>query len=408
MDSANADNEKQISALRDALTKFYTRMRLTSSNVLEQVEDDIRVYIRGDACPDANYKINKLFLELQNRFGFFPTCPFVTIDPCIVGALTTQAKNELLQTVRTGNLAALQLLANRYGWQTIVQSRSRQGRTPLHIACRNGHLKVVKCLLAHGSDANARNLFNATPLHAAAWNGSTAIIAEVVAAGGDVHTQTKPVTARLMALPQTAESIAAAAEESARTITSFRRYRRAKRLLRSLPAVILQQRRLMLLLVASPRSLLAHFPVGVRHYVCQCLGRLWLLPTRHWLEVLLRVGTNTANTVLTSCCQGYSSTDTSPDGAREHVPSLTAALAMLDCTREGETTNSGVWEEESSDDDEAWGWDEDEDDSQDVGHTAISGEVAGADIAGGTDAGGAVDDNLDGGKVEGGTDDVQD
>ena len=82
---------------------------------MTQVEDDIRVHIRGDACPDVNYKINKLFLDLQNRFGFFPTCPFVTIDPCIVGALTTQAKNELSQTVRTGNLANLQLLANIYG-----------------------------------------------------------------------------------------------------------------------------------------------------------------------------------------------------------------------------------------------------------------------------------------------------
>lgn len=80
-----------------------------------QVEDDIRVYITGNVCPDVNYKINKLFLDLQNRFGFFPSCPFVTIDPCIVGALTTQAKNELSQTVRTGNLVALELLAKKYG-----------------------------------------------------------------------------------------------------------------------------------------------------------------------------------------------------------------------------------------------------------------------------------------------------
>ena len=76
------------------------------------------------------------------------------------------------------------------------------------------------------------------------------------------------------------------------------------------------------------------------------------------------MGADTANTLLTSCCQGYSdTTDTSPGLTREHVPSLTAALAMLDCTSKGETTTSGVWEEESSDDDEAWGWDEDEDES---------------------------------------------
>ena len=193
----------------------------------------------------------------------------------------------------------------------------------------------------------------------------------------------------------------------------------------------------------APRSLLAHFPVGVRHYVCQCLGRsaveelivvllspypvysppdpththmdpcprsqrLWLFPTRHWLEVLLRVGANTANNVLTSSCQGYSSTDTSSDLGREHVPSLTAALVMLDSTCKGETTTSGVWEEESSDDDVAWGWDEDEDDTQDVGHIGVNGDAAGADVTGGTDAGGAIDDSLDEVQLGGGAGDVQD
>ena len=80
-----------------------------------QVENDIRVNITECVGPDLNYKINKLFLHLQNTFGFFPACSFVTIDPCIVGALTTNVKGELNLTVRTGNLVELHRLAERYG-----------------------------------------------------------------------------------------------------------------------------------------------------------------------------------------------------------------------------------------------------------------------------------------------------
>ena len=84
-----------------------------------QVDNDIRIHLTEYVGPTLNYKINKLFLHLQNTFGVYPTCSFVAIDPCIVGALTTKVKAELDHTVRNGNLTALHGMAAKYG-RTLV------------------------------------------------------------------------------------------------------------------------------------------------------------------------------------------------------------------------------------------------------------------------------------------------
>ena len=39
--------------------------------------------------------------------------------------------------------------------------------TPLHIACQNGHMKVIQILLARGADVDHRNVNRCTPLNLA-------------------------------------------------------------------------------------------------------------------------------------------------------------------------------------------------------------------------------------------------
>ncbi len=62
------------------------------------------------------------------------------------------------------------------------------GWTGLHAAARAGHLPVVKLLLEHGADPNAREAGDNTyPLHWAAANGQVEIARALLDAGGDVH-----------------------------------------------------------------------------------------------------------------------------------------------------------------------------------------------------------------------------
>ncbi|VDQ13760.1 unnamed protein product [Trichobilharzia regenti] len=49
-----------------------------------------------------------------------------------------------------------------------VNSRTRDGLTPLHCAARAGHTSTVECLLKHGGDVSVKTKNDLTPLHMAA------------------------------------------------------------------------------------------------------------------------------------------------------------------------------------------------------------------------------------------------
>lgn len=62
------------------------------------------------------------------------------------------------------------------------------GWTGLHHAARSGHLEVLRVLLGHGADPNAREAGdNTSPLHWAAANRHVDIARELLGAGGDPH-----------------------------------------------------------------------------------------------------------------------------------------------------------------------------------------------------------------------------
>jgi len=64
------------------------------------------------------------------------------------------------------------------------------GYTPLHYACREGHIDVVRLLLRYEANINSKTRSGgATPLHRAAFTGQTAVIRLLLSNGAEAGTQ---------------------------------------------------------------------------------------------------------------------------------------------------------------------------------------------------------------------------
>lgn len=57
-----------------------------------------------------------------------------------------------------------------------MDSRTKGGYTPLHVASHFGHVNMVRFLIQNGADVNAINSHGYTPLHQAAQQGHTLIV----------------------------------------------------------------------------------------------------------------------------------------------------------------------------------------------------------------------------------------
>jgi ankyrin repeat protein len=68
----------------------------------------------------------------------------------------------------------------------LVNARDKDGRTPLHWACRGVHLDVVKFLVENGADVNAEDSNKIVPLHSLATRNNAAAIAVLLENGADV------------------------------------------------------------------------------------------------------------------------------------------------------------------------------------------------------------------------------
>lgn len=54
------------------------------------------------------------------------------------------------------------------GMRELLDSRNNDGQTPLHLACQEGHLDVVRILISYGASLQLRDNEGRTPLDSAA------------------------------------------------------------------------------------------------------------------------------------------------------------------------------------------------------------------------------------------------
>ena len=66
-----------------------------------------------------------------------------------------------------------------------MNSVNSQGDTPLHVACAEKHVAIVKSLLAHGANPNAQNDHGETPLHFGALYGPDVVVKALLKYGAN-------------------------------------------------------------------------------------------------------------------------------------------------------------------------------------------------------------------------------
>lgn len=66
---------------------------------------------------------------------------------------------------------------NQLVWKSLIfVDRDDHGFSPLHWACKEGHIKIVEMLIRRGARINVTNMGDDTPLHLAAAHGHRPIV----------------------------------------------------------------------------------------------------------------------------------------------------------------------------------------------------------------------------------------
>lgn len=100
-----------------------------------------------------------------------------------VDGVDLQGNSPLMAAAENGHLEVVRLLVAN--WAS-VNAQSDVGYTPLNFAAGGGHLDVVRYLLDHGADVNARGAVGYSPLIFAAENGHRDVVEYLVSRGADL------------------------------------------------------------------------------------------------------------------------------------------------------------------------------------------------------------------------------
>jgi ankyrin repeat protein len=121
---------------------------------------------------------------------------------------------EMIEAVKNGNEQNVKHKLKKLSAEKaklVVNYQNEQGDTVLHLAARNGHLKMVEQFLTCGANPNLKGHFGETSLHCAAFANHVEMIQKLLEAGADDsvgnNDAAKPI--HVAAMQGSAEAVAA-------------------------------------------------------------------------------------------------------------------------------------------------------------------------------------------------------
>ncbi len=139
----------------------------------------------------------KMSRPLSFKTAWLTAIILMAMQPIIgIAGDTSELDKELLQTAKSGDLAAVVTLL---GKGANVNARDARASTPIIEAARNGHFAIVQLLIEKGADVNARHEGRCTALWCAAWAGNLEMVKLLLDKGADLNVMTVDCSTILMA-----------------------------------------------------------------------------------------------------------------------------------------------------------------------------------------------------------------
>ncbi len=103
---------------------------------------------------------------------------------CLAAFCGQAFADQIHELAQKGDLEGVKTLIEQN--PELVKARDKDGRTPLHWACRGVHLEVVMFLLDNGADVNAEDVNKVVPLHSLGVRNSPKAIEALLSKGANV------------------------------------------------------------------------------------------------------------------------------------------------------------------------------------------------------------------------------
>ncbi|XP_076466512.1 transient receptor potential cation channel subfamily A member 1 homolog [Babylonia areolata] len=142
--------------------------------------DMVQFLVDRGARINRRDKDNYTPLLLAATYGHVDTVQLLLHKGADCSAVDKYDKTAIYLAAEENKLAVLEKLLSYPQVKRLINVSDQYDATPLHVACQNGYLDIVRVLIRHEANIACKNEEEQTPIHLAAKYGRTSIVREIV------------------------------------------------------------------------------------------------------------------------------------------------------------------------------------------------------------------------------------